>query len=116
MTLNGSGVREIARALQVSPTTVIGELKKKASALSPVNTSIVEGCCPDAITVEIRCVEAAEMDEMWSFVRRKAQQRWLWHAIDHLTGVVLAYVFGSRADKVFVKVQKLLKPFGLVHF
>jgi insertion element IS1 protein InsB len=53
---------------------------------------------------------------MWSFVQRKAQQRWLWHAIDHLTGVVLAYTFGRRADKVFLKVKKLLKPFGLVHF
>jgi insertion element IS1 protein InsB len=76
----------------------------------------VEGCCPEAITVEIRRVEVAEVDEMWSFVRSKAQQRWLWHAIDHLTGVVLAYVFGSRADKVFVELQRLLTPFGLVHF
>jgi insertion element IS1 protein InsB len=39
----------------------------------------------------------------------------LWPAIDHLTGVVLAYVFGSRADEVFVEVQKLLKPVGLGH-
>jgi insertion element IS1 protein InsB len=76
----------------------------------------VEGCCPDAITVEIRRVEAAEVDGMGSFVQRKAQQRWLWHAIDHWTGVVLAYVFGSRADEVFVELQTLLKPFGLVHF
>jgi|SRR5882724_3091391 transposase-like protein len=29
MTLNGSGVRDIARVLQVSPNTVIGELKKR---------------------------------------------------------------------------------------
>jgi transposase-like protein len=29
MTLNGSGVREIARVLHVSPTTVIEELKKR---------------------------------------------------------------------------------------
>jgi hypothetical protein len=29
MTLNGSGVRDIARVLQVSPSTVIGELKKR---------------------------------------------------------------------------------------
>ena len=56
------------------------------------------------------------MDEMWSFVGSKAQQRWLWHAIDHLTGVVLAYALGSRADTVFVELQKLLKPFGLEHF
>jgi len=56
------------------------------------------------------------MDEMWSFVQRQAQQRWLWHAIDHLTGVVLAYTFGNRADAVFIELQKLLKPFGLEHF
>jgi insertion element IS1 protein InsB len=56
------------------------------------------------------------MDEMWSFVQRKARQRWLWHAIDHLTGVVLAYTFGNRADAVFIELQKLLKPFGLEHF
>jgi insertion element IS1 protein InsB len=91
-------------------------IKKKASLLSSVNQAIVEGCCPEAITVEMRRVEAAEVDEMWSFVGSKAHQRWLWHAIDHLTGVVLAYVFGSRADEVFVELQQLLKPFGLVHF
>lgn len=66
--------------------------------------------------VEVRRVEAAEVDEMWSFVQRKARQRGLWHAIDHLTGAVLAYALGRRADKSFVKLQKLLKPFGLVHF
>jgi insertion element IS1 protein InsB len=91
-------------------------IKKKAAALSPVNKGIVEGCCPDTITVEGRRVEAAEVDEMWSFVGSKAHQRWLWQAIDHLTGVVLAYVFGNRADAVFLQLQKLLKPFGLVHF
>jgi insertion element IS1 protein InsB len=64
----------------------------------------------------VRRVEAAEVDEMWSFVGSKAQQRWLWHAIDHLTGVVLAYVLGSRADEVFVSLQQLLKPFGIHRF
>ena len=29
MTLNGSGVRDIARVLRISPATVINELKKK---------------------------------------------------------------------------------------
>ena len=77
---------------------------------------MVEGCCPDAITVEVRRVEVAAVDEMWSVVGSKAHQRWLWHAIDHLPGVVLAYALGSRADKVFVKLHNLLKPFGLVHF
>ena len=80
-----------------------------------MNKSVVAGCGPEAITVEVRRVEAAEVDEMWSFVQSKAHQRWVWHAIDHLSGVVLASVFGSRADRVFVELQKLLKPCGLEH-
>jgi transposase-like protein len=32
MTLNGSGIRDIARVLRISPTTVIEELKKRAAA------------------------------------------------------------------------------------
>jgi hypothetical protein len=55
--------------------------------------------------------EAAEGDEMWSLVQNKGPPRWLWPALDHLSGVVLAYAFGSRAEEVFVAVQKLLKPF-----
>jgi len=81
-----------------------------------VNTGVVEGCCPEAITVAVRRVEAAEVDERWSVVGRKAHQRWLGQAIGHLTGVVLASVLGNRADEVFLPLQKLLKPFGLVHF
>ena len=81
-----------------------------------MHTSVVEGCCPDAVTVEVRRVEAAEVDDRWSFVPRKARQRWVWQASDHLMGVVLASAFGKRAAQVFVKLQKVLKPFGLVHF
>ncbi len=29
--------------------------------------------------------------------------QWLWHAIDHRSGHVLAYVFGRRKDEVFLK-------------
>lgn len=54
----------------------------------------------DGIEVEIVQVEAVEMDEMWSFVEKKDNQRWLWHAIDHANGEVLAYVFGKRKDEV----------------
>jgi insertion element IS1 protein InsB len=76
----------------------------------------VEGGGPEARTVELRRVEAAEVEEMWSCVKSKAPQRWLWHAIEPLTGVVLADVVGSRADEVCVDLPKLLNPFGLSHF
>ena len=61
-------------------------------------------------------VEAAEIDEMWSYVEKKENQRWLWHAIDHTSGQVLAYVFGERKDKVFSQLKALLVPFGIKHF
>ena len=53
---------------------------------------------------------------MWSFVGSKSNQRWLWHAIDHKTGNVLAYVFGSRKDEVFIELKSLLEPFGIKKF
>ena len=64
----------------------------------------------------IRIAEEAEVDEMWSFVRRKKAPRWLWHAIDHRSGKVLAYVFGRRQDEVFLKLKALLEPFGITKY
>ena len=59
---------------------------------------------------------SSELDEMWSYVARKSNPRWLWHAIDHRTGRVLAYVFGRRQDDVFLKLKALLEPFGITTF
>ena len=58
----------------------------------------------------------AEADEMWSFVKRKKNQRWLWHAIDHHSGKVLAYVFGRRQDEAFLELKGLLEPFGITKY
>jgi len=68
------------------------------------------------MSVKIQKVAEAEADEMWSFVEKKAQQRGLWHAIDHHTGVVLAYVLGTREDDVFLQLKALLAPWDLRHF
>ena len=100
MSLNASGVRDTARSLHISPTTVLSELRKKEAALESVNTALLRTLNPDEVAWDIeRAGEAeAEMDEMWSFVGNKGNPRWLWHAIDHCTGKVLAYVFGRRQE------------------
>ena len=59
---------------------------------------------------------SSELDEMWSYVGKKANQRWLWHAIDHHTGKLLAYVFGRRKDDVFLRLKALLEPFGITQY
>ena len=66
--------------------------------------------------LEVRRGLSSELDEMWSYVARKSNPRWLWHAIDHRTGRVLAYVFGRRQDDVFLKLKALLEPFGITTF
>ena len=58
----------------------------------------------------------AELDEMWSFVGSKQQQRWLWHAIDHKTGAVLAYGLSDHKDAAFLELKTLLEPFGITQF
>jgi insertion element IS1 protein InsB len=57
-----------------------------------------------------------EVDEMESYVGKKIYQRWLWHAIDHYTGTILAFVLGRREDRIFLKLKRLLKPFGITKF
>jgi insertion element IS1 protein InsB len=63
--------------------------------------------------VVIRRVDEAEAEELWSFVRKRKNQRWLWHALDHCSGKGLAYVFGRRKDEVFVQLKALLTPFDI---
>jgi hypothetical protein len=59
-----------------------------------VNHAVLAILNPQQVEVEIfRADElderrglSSELDEMWSFVARKSNPRWLWHAIDHHTG------------------------------
>ncbi len=116
MSLNASGVRDTARVLQISPNTVLRELKKQAMTLESVNTSLLRTVNPAEVAWDMKRAGEAEMDEMWSFVGNKGNPRWLWHAIDHHTGKVLAYVFGRRKDEVFLQLKALLEPFGLTRY
>jgi IS1 family transposase len=54
-----------------------------------------------------------EMDEMWSFYHEKRHQIWLWWAIDHDTGEVVAYWFGSREHGNLDRLLELLLPLKL---
>ncbi len=62
-----------------------------------MNQPLLQVLHPEQVEVEICRSEelerrrglTSELDEMWSYVRSKANPRWLWHAIDHHTGKVL---------------------------
>ena len=67
--MNGSGVRDIGRVLNISPTNSYCPFKK----LSPLTVTKLPF---ENARVQILC----EVDEQWSFVGNKKTQRWLFYA------------------------------------
>ena len=47
-----------------------------------------------------------ELDEMWSFVLKKVDKRWLWIALCRRTRQVVAFVIGDRSEKTCRKLWK----------
>ena len=68
MAVNGSGIRDTARVLEISPGTVISHIKSMEALLESVNRAVLETLSPNEIIVDIQKVEDAELDEMWSYV------------------------------------------------
>ena len=89
-----------------------------------MNLSALKHLQSELVEVDIYLVESppekdkvsSEIDKMWSYVEKKSNPRWLWHAIDHETGQILAYVFSQRKDEVFLELKELLQPFGISRF
>jgi insertion element IS1 protein InsB len=77
MAMNGSGIRDTARVLKISPTTVIEALKKDRH-LKAINEAHLAKLEPTQTIVHLCQWEdvEAEVDERWSFVQSKQQQRW----------------------------------------
>jgi insertion element IS1 protein InsB len=84
--------------------------------LVQVHPKLTELSANNGLEVRLQAAFAVEMDEQWSYVGNKANQRWLWYAVDHLTNTVLAYVFGKRKDDVFKQLKTLLAPFNITRF
>ncbi len=95
MSINGSGIRDIARVLPVGTNTVI----------TPVNPAYLK-----RRKKRVKgCIKRAEGDEFCSLVGSKKQQRWTGYAIDRDTGQIIAFVVGPRTDDTFKKTPALIK-------
>jgi insertion element IS1 protein InsB len=116
MSINGSGIRDTARVLNINKNIVISTLKK-SSCIVQVNpkSQALNPAAPLTVGLELACNEA-EMDEQWSFVGNKSNQRWLWYAVDHAINTVLAYVFGKRKDEMFKTLKALLEFLGISRY
>jgi IS1 family transposase/transposase-like protein len=85
LTLNGCGVRDLQRALHVSPNTVLKVIRQEAAAVPE----------PDVP----RRIRTLELDEFWSFAGSKQQPRWTWYGFDRERRRVVAFVNGRRTDE-----------------
>jgi IS1 family transposase/transposase-like protein len=97
MCLNGSGIRDTARVLRVSATTVMKLIREQAENLPPEK---LPGRVADV-----------ELDEMWSFVEKKKNQCWLWLAYSPKDRQMLAFSLGRRTDE---SLRKLLEKLSAV--
>ena len=114
MAINGSGIRDTSKVLGISKSTVINTLKKNGLAQISPDIQKIDLDSNAVIHVGLACQEP-EIDEQWSYVSDKSNQRWLWYAVDHAINTV-TYVFGRRTDDVFKKLKALLEHFGITKF
>jgi len=42
--------------------------------------------------------DVLELDELWSFVQKKSQKRWIWFAVCRRTKQIVAWVIGDRSE------------------
>jgi IS1 family transposase/transposase-like protein len=84
MTMNSSGIRDIARVLALSTQTVMKVLRQRAA-------EVREPRVPPRI-------KDLEIDEFWSFIKDKAHQCWCWYGLNRSTTRIAAYVLGRRTD------------------
>jgi len=66
-------------------------VKKKWLTLPQLADTLVAPDPQEPQTMEL------ELDELWSFVLKKAQKRWIWIALCRATRQVVAYVIGDRS-------------------
>jgi IS1 family transposase/DNA-directed RNA polymerase subunit RPC12/RpoP len=85
MTMNSSGIRDIARVLSISTQTVMKTIRASAA-------EIREPRVPPRI-------KDLEIDEFWSFVKDKSRQCWCWYGLNRATTRIAAYVLGRRTDR-----------------
>jgi insertion element IS1 protein InsB len=95
MTMNGSGIRDICRVLRVSINTVLKTIRQQAAQAA-------EPIVPPRIT-------DLEIDEMWSFVGKKENQRWLWYAFDPERKKIVCWQMGRRTDETCRRLLKKLE-------
>lgn len=82
-------MRGIERVFGVSRYYLARWLLETAANLSPLSATLLKWQSGDVL----------ELDELWSFVLKKSQKRWVWLALCRRTRQIVAYVIGDRSEE-----------------
>ena len=104
-------LRGICRVLKVSLSWLINFIEQRYLS-TPEDLQFV---APSAAEIELFCVEA---DELWSFVEKRENKRWIWLILERRTRQIIAVHIGDRSQKsaiaLWAKVPLIIKTQALV--
>ena len=86
--LERCSLRGITRIFDMARSTVARWFKAYAENLPPLQKTLLPATPEDVL----------ELDEIWSFVQKKEQRRWVWTAMCRRTRQIVACVIGDRSQ------------------
>jgi|SRR5689334_7661478 insertion element IS1 protein InsB len=78
--------------------------EKKAQQLPPLRTTLID---PDPHEPN---ASVLELDELWSFVAKKANKVWVWLALCRRTRQIVGYALGARDEATCRKLWRSIPP------
>ena len=93
-------MRGVQRSLGVHRHTLAIWLMERVPRLPAFGTSVKPAKADDVL----------ELDELWSFVAKRHQKRWLWVALCRRTRQIVAFVIGDRSARTCRNLWKRIPP------
>ncbi|MBZ0307040.1 MAG: IS1 family transposase, partial [Anaerolineae bacterium] len=99
-------LRGLERLLGISRHTLSRWLTDLAQQLPPLDETLAEAQWDDVL----------ELDEVWSFVQQKANQRWIWVALCRRTRQIVAYFIGDHSEASCLHLwRRIPRPYTRCH-
>ena len=87
MTLRVEGIK---RVFGINPKTLAKWLKDRGEKLPELEETLDDAELDDVL----------ELDELWSYVLKKSNKRWVWIALCRRTRQIVAYYIGDRSEGI----------------
>lgn len=103
-----AGMRGVERVFHIPRQQLANRLKEEGDTLPEEDVS--------SILAEAEADDVLKLDELWSFVLKKSQKRWIWLALCRRTRQIVAYVVGDRSEATCRKLwERILESYRYCH-